>query len=227
MRSGINWIRLFVAVITVCGLGLAATPSGVSAQGNANPNPPQHKWKHDFIRPAGPPDCVVAARPCPGGLGTGGLPPGQERQGTDDASFPPGQSSNLVASVALSPGLEPSQAFVGALTSLAAAPASDVARHAVLDVFRRAGDPASTDLVRALTSRGNDGARQHSVALVAALRNLTVQDGQLPATVEAFNALVDASSDGFLADPAPEFVVVHSFIGALVDEALATSEGSR
>ena len=63
------------------------------------------------------------------------------------------------------------------------------------------------------------------MALVDALQWLPSGDAQLPAATEAFNAFLDASSHGFLLNPAPEFLVVHAFLGTLVEEALTAPAG--
>ena len=218
MRSGIQWTRYLVAVFTVCGLLLSGMPGAVSAQdppGTGKP-PQQHKWKHDKVKAPGPP-CLKADRPCPPGQ-SGGTPPGHQ---------------NLVAGVTFTPGFEPTATFAGAVTALrdgtllTVRPVPVPAQQAVFDVFGTDGEAAGATLVGALTSRGNEGARDQALHLVEALRTLTVQDGQLPRTVEAFNAFVDASSGQFLEDPAPEFLVVHAFIGALVEEAVAADSGTR
>ena len=222
MKSEIKWARLFVAVFTVCGLLLAGMPGTAYAQGNGN-GPKEHKWKHDKIHVPGPP-CPKADRPCPPGL-PGGTNPG--------GNTPPGQNRDLAINGLFVAGMEPTPAFVTAVTGLRestfpmATPVPAPAQTAVFDVFGSDEDAGSTALARGLTSRGNDGAMEASTALIVAMRSLTTQDGQLPATVDAFNSFVDASSDTFLADPSPEFLVLHSFIGALVEEAMGTPEGSR
>lgn len=218
MRSGIQWTRYLVAVFTICGLLLSGMPDAVFAQNPQGAGAPlqPHLRKHDKIKAPGPP-CLKADRPCPPGQ-PGGVPPGHQ---------------NLVAGVAFTPGLEPTATFASAVTALRDAtlptvrPVPAPAQQAVFDVFGIDGEAAAATLVGALTSRGNDGARDQALALVTALRNLTVQDGQLPGTVEAFNAFLDASSWSFLEDPAPEFLVVHSFIGTLVEEAVATDSGTH
>ena len=231
MKTKADWTRLLVAVFTVCGLMLAGTPDMVSAQApgvQGNNGHGNHKWKHDKIKPPGPP-CPKADRPCPPGLGSGGNNPGN-----GNPSGGNGRHNALVeVGVVFTPGFEPTETMTGALTALREAQfqtptrTSTTAQQVVFDVFRTEGDVSDSGLVKALTSKGNETAQTESVALATAIRNLTALDGQLPATVEAFNVFVDASSEAFLADPSPEFVVVHSFIGTLVEEAMAATEGSR
>ncbi|TFH26302.1 MAG: hypothetical protein E4H00_10795 [Myxococcales bacterium] len=62
---------------------------------------------------------------------------------------------------------------------------------------------------------------------MAALSALPTVEGQLTTAAEAFNAFLEASSEGFVRDPAPEFLVVHSFLGALIEEAMEAPAGSR
>jgi hypothetical protein len=192
--------RTLVAAVAVSGLLLAGLPDAASSQGQP-PGVPPGKLKHDKIVPPGPPWSAPS----------------------------PAVASGLI----LTPGFEPTPAFTEAVASLRegrflmATPVPGEAQRAVFDVFADRGDPNGTALVAALTSRGNEGARDECVRLVRSVRALTVVDGQLPAAVEAFNALVDASSDAFLADPAPEFLAVHAFLGTLTREAMAGTPGAR
>lgn len=228
-----RWIRLLVAVFVLGALLGVGTPGEVSAQSPPGKGKPakQHKWKHDKLKPPGPP-CPIADRPCPPGLGTGGLPPGQENRGRDDEGFPPGHSSTLVSAEFFVAGMEPSPVFLEAVGDLRQSrfpmtvPVPAPAQRALFEGLAGEEKPETTPLARALTSRGNDEAMNAAEELITALRQLTVWDGQLPATVEAFNAFVDVSSETFLADPSPEFLVLHSFLGVLVEEARHTRGGN-
>ena len=198
--SFLTLARTLVAAVAVTGLFLAGLPDAASSQGRPQGPPPWAppvKLKHDKIVPPGPPWAAPSPAVAPG--------------------------------LILTPGFEPTPAFTEAVASLLlmATPVPGEAQRAVFDVFADRGDPNGTALVAALTSRGNEGARDECVRLVRSVRALAVVDGQLPAAVEAFNALVDASSDAFLADPAPEFLAVHAFLGTLTREALAGKPGAR
>lgn len=229
---GLNLIRTLTATVVMTGLLLAGLPDAGSSQ-EQPPDVPRGKLKHDKIVPPGPP-CALPDRPCPPGLG-GEVPPGLDATGRYDGEFPPGAASSpaVASGLILTPGFEPTPAFTEAVASLREGrflmptPVPGEAQRAVFDLFADRGDPNGTALVAALTSRGNEGARDECVRLVRSVRALTVVDGQLPAAVEAFNALVDASSDAFLADPAPEFLAVHAFLGTLTGEAMAGKPGAR
>lgn len=216
MKSETNRIRLFVAVFVAGGLLLASMPDAGSAQASGDPGHAAHKWKHDKIMPPTLP-CPPDQRPCKWGHGTGGTNPGGNE---------PGGKSDLAINDILIAGMEPSPVFVDAVNSLNQAnfptptPVPAPAQRAVFDALSGGEDPGNTALARGLTE-GNEGALEASSALITAMRGLTTMDGQLPAAVDAFNGFVDASSDQFLADPSAEFLVVHSFIGALVEEAVS------
>lgn len=93
----------------------------------------------------------------------------------------------------------------------------DAAQTAVAMIWFEPGPEETADVTEALVSRGNDRARPEAERLVRALQALPEADSLLPPTVEAFNAFVDASAVDFLRDPAPEFLVLHTFLDELLE----------
>ena len=185
--------------------GKPASPPGWRIKHDVPPGPP---WRLKHDSPPGQP-CPKDQRPCP---------PGQRLKATLQ---PPGQASN-----AASPTLAPSDLLVELVSAAATAElpvSAPVPPQAQQHLYRALvqGTPAElTGLVGALTPAGNQGARDEAVTLVTALQMLPYGNEYLPRASEAFNAFVDASSVTFLRDPAPEFLVVHSFLGTLVDAAV-------
>ena len=201
MRRDLLWTRWALSAAAMCAVALAATAGDLAAQGK-----PQGRLKHDVVPPFGPP-CAIGDRPCPPGHGYQ-PPPGHVQNGkAGDEAF------NLA--------LVPTDRFAEIVASMAA-PAHPASNPGLVHgVLTAAENPPAGALVEALTSRGNEEAAGEAEALVEALRQLPRQDGQLTQAAEAFNAFIDASSDGFLRDPAPEFLEVRSFLAALIQDAVA------
>ena len=195
----------------VVSVAVATHPAEAAAQGRGlgmkhDWTPPGPPWKkHDALPPYGPP-CGKEGRPCP-----------------------PGNAYGLHKDEAVS--LEFSGVFTDLVTAVGEGtmetphPVPALAQHALYRVWSEGESAEVTDLALALASRGNANAWNEAVALVEALQWLPYSAAQLPAATEAFNAYLDASTDSFLRDPAPEFLVVHGFLGTLVEEALKAPEG--
>jgi hypothetical protein len=215
------------AVLTVS-LLLAAVPDDAVAQGKGiargtkhdwtPPGPPW--WKHDGTPPYGPPTC-------PGGGSPPDCKPGRTLK--HDWDPPPGNGVGWGKDEAVS--LEFSGVFADLVTAVEEGtlatprPVPFAAHRALYRVWTQGSPAGETDLALALASRGNATAWTEAVALVEALQWLPYDDAQLPAATEAFNAFLDRSAHGFLLNPAPEFLVVHTFLGTLVEEALKAPAG--
>ena len=200
MRCGVRFTQRALGAMIVCGAALAITAVDLAAQAG-----PRGRMKHDVVPPFGPP-CPIGERPCPPGLGYQ-PPPGHLKNGkAGDNAF--------------SLALMPTDRFSELVATLAPPAHAGPDLRLVHGVLTAADDPSAAALVGALTSRGNEGAVGEAEALVQSLRRLTVEDGRLTHAAEAFNAFTDASSDGFLQDPAPEFLEVRSFLAALIEDAV-------
>jgi hypothetical protein len=184
------------------GVGKDGTPPGHYVKHDVPPGPPW--WKHDRPPPGEP--CPKEMRPCP---------PGQflkyDIMGNNHGN---GQQSAMLVQLVM-------EVEDGSLSTATPVPAEAQQRlyRAVVE-----GAPAEeTELAEALSPAGNEEAWSEAVALVEALQALPYGDEYLPPASEAFNAFLDASSETFLERPAPEFLVVHAFLGRLVEEALSAA----
>jgi len=170
-------------------------------------SPPGPPWKHDLTNPPGNPCLDGGPPPCP---------PGQylkhDIMGNDHGN---GQQSALLLELV-------TEVADGSLPT--ATPVPPEAQHRLYRAVVEGVPAEGTELAEALSPAGNEEARSEAVALVEALQALPYGDEYLPHASVAFNAFLEASSDAFLTDPAPEFLVVHAFLGALVREALSRPE---
>jgi hypothetical protein len=212
--------------------------------------PPGQRIKHDV--PPGPPCDENEGPPCPPGqdlkhdLNPPGWPfkhdgdiPGQPCD-TDDRPCPPGQElkhdgtpGNAHDGGSASEGaFAPSELLVrlvneaGMGTLPVPTPVPPQAQRQLYEAVAGGAKPWLTGLAEALSPEGNEDAWYEAVELVGAVQDLPYGDVYLSRAAEAFNAFIDASSETFMADPAPELIVVHTFLGALVEEAVRAPERS-
>jgi hypothetical protein len=189
--------------------GKPASPPGWRIKHDVPPGPP---WRLKHDSPPGQP-CPQDQRPCP---------PGQRLKATLQ---PPGHASSVAG-----PDLAPSDLLVELVSAAATAelpvvtPVPPQAQQNLYWALVQGAPAELTGLAGALYAQGNEEARDEAVTLVTALQLLPYGDEYLPRATEAFNAFVDASSATFLRDPAPEFLVVHAFLGTLIDEAVSGGE---
>jgi len=178
-------------------------------------NPPGWPFKHDGDTPGEP--CDKDERPCPPGqdLKHDGVPGNAQNGGSAaEGTFAP--SELLVRLV--------TEAAEGTLP--VPTPVPPEAQRQLYTAVVEGAKPWLTGLAEALSPEGNEDAWSEAVALVAAVQALPYGDDYLSLAAEAFNVFIDASSETFLADPAPEFLVLHTFLGTLIDEAVRTPERS-
>jgi hypothetical protein len=169
-------------------------------------SPPGPPWKHELEHPPGNP-CLESGAPPP-------CPPGQFLK-HDIMGNQNGHQSALLLQLV-------TEVEEGSLTM--ATPVPPQAQHRLYEALVDGAAPWLTELASALSPEGNEEAWSEGVALVAALQALPYGDAYLTQASEAFNAFLDASSEAFLAEPTPEFLVVHAFLGTLVQEALSPPE---
>ncbi|HUP53261.1 MAG TPA: hypothetical protein VM198_12340 [Longimicrobiales bacterium] len=197
LRASIRWGSL---VATAVALVLTAAP--LDAQGPGNPPP--------FDLPPGPPNFHDR-----GGFPPGppfGPPAGAFAAPTDSAVAALTVKTFLVSSASPTAGEPPVVGQTPAPSGVAASTGGIVYSIFVPSPHARVA------LVEDLTER-NEGAMNEAARLVLWLETMTTSGEELPGTVMAYNAFIDASSEAFLRAPPTALLSLRAFLSPMIEAA--------
>lgn len=111
----------------------------------------------------------------------------------------------------------------GRLVTDAGLPLPAAAQREFLVFLSGATAEQGSTLVDVLTSRENGRALREARVLVSRLQELRVDVHKLPAAVQAYNALIDASSEAFVRSPPVELLGIQAALSGVIAEIAETS----
>ena len=174
----------------------------------ANPNPPGQGNPHGPSDPAGPAE--------PGSRGEANGRGNGNGNGSEN-----GNGRGNGARKSLSPAGIAAALQSGTLTAPSGQVIAPGAQRALLSLVKGSHPGADRAVAEGLAPAENARARAEASRLAANLDGLLERPEELHGAVVAYNALVDASADGFLRAPSPEFLAVQSVLDLLVEDSFA------
>lgn len=215
MRKVLPSLRAIAVVTTVLSiLAVVSTPAAAQNK-DKDKDKPKH---HDRSNPKPPKD--KDDKPPKGDKGDQG-DDGDDKGGRNDNVA----SRNGATIVDLSAaGQQATTALrTGAVTSLNGGKISFSSQQTVLAALTAGEKAQQVQLVAALTSNGNEHAKNEAQRLVARLHGLSLDGARLPDAVKDFNKLIDASSTEFLSNPPAELLAIQSTLARMSQPLYATS----